>query len=729
VSVSAGSVAGALLIVSVMSLLLNGAVTWDYVLTGFVTACIVAPPSLAVLTHLLGKLARLESSAALQESRNLLQSIIDTAPVRVFWKDRECRYLGCNPAFARDAGKQSPTDLIGRDDFAMGWSEQAEAYRADDRQVMETNQPRMNYEEPQTTPDGRTIWLRTSKVPLHDTSGQVIGVLGIYEDITDRKNAEMALQQRDRYQRALFDNFPFAVWLKDTESRFLAVNRQFVQLFGASSAEALVGRNDFDIAPAELAEGYRADDRAVLASGQKKNVEEEIVDAHGVRKWFETYKSPVELDGKLLGTVGFARDITDRKRAEAELARHRNHLEEQVMQRTVELVEAKLAAEAANRAKSTFLANMSHELRTPMNGMMGMIEMARRRMADPKGLEMLAKASTAADNLLGVLNDILDISKIEAERMVLEDQPLRLADAVANITGVLGPKAAEKELRLAVDLPAELAHAPLKGDPLRLGQILFNLVGNAIRFTDTGTVTLCAHQVGETSETLRVRFEVRDTGIGINADAQPRLFHAFEQADNSMTRRYGGTGLGLAICKRLVELMGGKIGVESMPGQGSTFWFVIPFGKRGACAGAVEPAVAGKTPEQRLLSDFAGARVLLAEDEPITQEVSRFLLEDVGLVVDIVDDGRQAIELARRNRYALILMDMQMPVVNGVEATLAIRADSLNRDTPILAMTANAFNEDRDVCFAATMNDHIAKPVVPQKLYEILLGWLEKRRD
>jgi PAS domain S-box-containing protein len=729
ISVSIGTVVGAILIVSVMSLLLKGEVTWDYILTGFVTACVVAPPSLGFLSYLLGELKLNESNTALLESRHLLQCIIDSAPIRVFWKDRECRYLGCNPAFAHDAGMQTPADLLGRDDFDMSWAEQAELYRSDDQQVMASGQARMNYEEPQTTPDGRTIWLRTSKVPLQNASGQVIGVLGIYDDITERKNAELALQQRDRYQRALLDNFPFAVWLKDTESRFLAVNSQFVTLFGERSADDLVGRNDFDIAPAELAEGYRADDRAVLASGQKKNVEEEIVDGNDVRKWFETYKSPVELDGKLLGTVGFARDITERKQIEQELKLHRNHLEEEVMLRTIELVEAKAVAEASSRAKSAFLANMSHELRTPMNGVLGMIDLANRRMTDPQGLDQLKKAKLAATHLLGILNDILDLSKIEAERMVLEVAPLKLIESVENIVGTLGHKAAEKGLQLATDLPEEISRLPLQGDPLRLGQILFNLIGNAIKFTQQGTVTLRIRSVRETTDAVHVRFEVSDTGIGIDAEAQGRLFQSFEQADNSMTRKYGGTGLGLAICKRLVQFMGGEIGVESTPGQGSSFWFVVPL-KRLEQAAILPVLTFTSLPvEQRLQTKYADARVLLAEDEPISLEVSRSLLEDAGLVVDAAEDGLQALTLARLNTYDLILMDMQMPIMNGVEATQAIRTDSLNKTTPILAMTANAFDEDRDTCISTGMDEHIPKPVVPQKLYETLLEWLEKRSN
>lgn len=719
----------AILIVSVMSLLLKGEVTWDYVLTGFVTACIVAPPSLGLLSYLLSELARIESRAALQESRNLLQSIIDNAPIRVFWKDRESRYLGCNPAFAQDAGLQTPADLIGRDDFAMGWAEQAEIYRADDRQVMASGVARMNYEEPQTTPDGRTIWLRTSKVPLQDASGRVVGVLGIYDDITERKNTQLALQQRDQYQRALLDNFPFAVWLKDTESRFLAVNSQFAKLFGVRSADDLVGKNDFDISPNELAEGYLADDRAVLASGLAKNVEEEIIDGNGVRLWFETYKSPVELDGKLLGTVGFTRDITERRHIAQELMRHRDHLEHEVLQRTAALVETKVAAESASRAKSIFLANMSHELRTPMNGVLGMIDMARRRMADPKGLDQLDKAKLSAERLLGLLNDILDISKIEADRMVFENVPLQISAVVDSLTSTLGHKASEKGLQLAIELYPDLMHQPLKGDPLRLGQILYNLVGNAIKFTEHGTVTLRAHSVGETNEVVHVRFEVSDTGIGIDSDTQSRLFQSFEQADNSMARKYGGSGLGLAICKRLVQLMGGKIGVVSSPGQGSTFWFVLPFKKREQGVVLPMPISATITAEQRLQAEYAGTRVLLAEDDPISQEISRGLLEEVGLVVDIAEDGQQALELAQRHRYALILMDMEMPVLDGVEATQAIRACSLNQTIPILAMTANAFDKDREVCLAAGMKEHISKPVDPEKLYVALLGWLEERSD
>jgi PAS domain S-box-containing protein len=464
------------------------------------------------------------------------------------------------------------------------------------------------------------------------------------------------------------------------------------------------------------------------ADGRERHCEEWFWRKSGEAFPVEMMVVPLKEGKHQIGSLVTFLDITERKRAEAELAHHREHLQELVATRTAELVAAKDAAEAANRTKSAFLANMSHEIRTPMNGVMGMIDIAKRRMVDPRGLDQLTKARLSAERLLGVLNDILDISKIEAERMVFESVPFQICSVVDNLTSILGHKATEKGLRLTTDLPSDLARAPLKGDPLRLGQILVNLAGNAIKFTERGEVTLRARTVEETSEVVQVRFEVSDTGIGIDAGAQTRLFQSFEQADNSMTRKYGGTGLGLAICKRLVQLMGGEICVESSPGQGSTFWFVLPLRKREQVAVLPAPTFNALTAEQRLQAEYDGTRILLAEDEPITQEVSRGLLENAGLVVDVAEDGQQALELAKRNPYGLILMDMQMPRMNGVEATMAIRTDSLNRNTPILAMTANAFDDDRQLCIDVGMNAHLAKPVDPDRLYETLLAWLEKRR-
>ena len=535
-----------------------------------------------------------------------------------------------------------------------------------------------------------------------------------------------SLRASEENLRTLFELAPLGITMTDMQGRYVQFNEAFREICGYS-AEELMNLDYWALTP----EKYKPEEAlqldALQRTGRYGPYEKEYRRKDGTLV-------PINLNGRLVTgadgesyTWSIVEDITERKATEAELTLHRNHLEDIVRSRTTDLINAKVAAEAANIAKSAFLANMSHELRTPMNGVLGMIDIAKRRMADAKGLEQLDKAKRSAERLLGVLNDILDLSKIEAERMVLEDMPMQLGQSADNIVGTLGHKATEKGLTLVVDLPSELANASYKGDPLRLGQILINLVGNAIKFTENGTATLRARSVGETVEAVQVRFEVIDTGIGIDAEAQSRLFQSFEQADNSMTRKYGGTGLGLAISKRLVQLMGGAIGVESTPGQGSTFWFVVPLKKWEQSTISSAPTFSAHSAEQRLQADYAGQRILLAEDEPITQEVSLGLLGDVGLVVDVAEDGQQALELARRNCYALILMDMQMPVMNGVEATLAIRTLPAYAQTPILAMTANAFDEDRQLCIDAGMNDHIAKPVNPQKLYETLLAWLEKR--
>jgi CheY-like chemotaxis protein len=372
---------------------------------------------------------------------------------------------------------------------------------------------------------------------------------------------------------------------------------------------------------------------------------------------------------------------------------------------------------------------MSHEIRTPMNAVLGMTHLLRRDHPTLKQEERLTKIDTAAQHLLAVINDILDISKIEAERMVLEEAPLQLAERVACIINILAHKASEKGLRLTTEISPELAHRTLRGDPLRLGQILLNVASNAIKFTESGEVALRVIAMGESEDLVQVRFEVKDTGIGIDAEARSRLFQSFEQADHSTTRKYGGSGLGLAICKHLIQRMGGEIGVDSTPGVGSTFWFVVPLGKVDSAAIQPTPTTVEGDAEAMLRATYAGSRILLAEDESINREIARYQLEDAELLVDEAENGQQALELARQNRYDLILMDMQMPVMNGIEATQAIRTDSLNRDTPILAMTANAFTEDRDHCLAAGMNEHIAKPVVPQTLYQTLLVWLERRNS
>ncbi len=689
---------------------------------------------------------------------------------------------------------------------------------------------------------------------------------GVWRDTTAKRAAD---EQLRKLSQAL-EQSRVSVIITNTEGVIEYVNQAFADSSGYPVDEALGRRAGFLRSGQTPRETY-VSLWAALSAGEAWEGEFHNRRRDGcVVVEFARISPVVQPDGRVTHYLSVQEDITGRKRAEAELARYRGQLEERVAERTrqleetnrvlsersVELEAAREASDAANRAKSVFLANMSHEIRTPMNAIIGLTHLLRRSVAEDQAQGRLAKVGDAAEHLLSIINDILDISKIEAGRLTLDETDFHLEDVVRKACALIADKAAQKGLEVVVDV----ADVPdrLRGDPTRLGQMLVNYLGNAVKFTDAGMVLLRARVDGEDEAKVKLRFEIVDTGIGVEPEALARLFKPFEQADASTTRRFGGTGLGLAITSHLARLMGGEAGAESVLGEGSRFWFTVRLARNAGAtraasllpplrvlvvddlrasrdalgtmlraldarvelcasqaeAGALlraadergEPfdlvlldaginglgeALSGcqaalhglrqaprcilmpvgddsrareaarakgagvlpkpvtlsalhgsilsvlrrgggpeALPATRLPDDEAtlarthrGERVLLVEDSPINQEVAVSLLESAGLQVDLADNGVQAVEKACATDYDLILMDMQMPVMDGLEATMAIRRSGRTQ-VPIVAMTANAFGEDRQRCLDAGMNDHLPKPVDPAMLYSKLLHWL-----
>ncbi len=534
-----------------------------------------------------------------------------------------------------------------------------------------------------------------------------------------------ALRASEDRMAVILDSVEAYIFIKGTDYTYQYANRRVCELFG-KPLEEIIGKDDSAFFSAENLEMIRSNDRQVIEEERRITAEEltTIATEGRTRKAFLTAKIPLrDQDGKIYGLCGISTDITLRKQEEEELEGYRAHLEKLVTSRTAELAEAKEAAEAASRAKSSFLANMSHEIRTPMNAIIGLTHLLQKGDLGIAERQRLGKIDDSARHLLSVINDILDISKIEAGRLMLEEHLFSPREVVGQVLSMLDDKAAEKGLQLTATL-APAVPAFLRGDSVRLEQSLLNFVGNAIKFSQRGEIAIRVGIEAEDGGRVLLRMEVEDQGIGMTAEQQGRLFQAFSQADGSTTRKYGGSGLGLAINRHLARMMGGDVGVASTPGVGSRFWITAWLARAEPPAASVE-AEQGHALEQVIAERHGGRPILLVEDEPINQEVAGALLEMAGLCVEVAGNGAEAVDRVRAGGIDLVLMDIQMPVMGGIEATQQIRTLSSREALPIIAMTANAFEEDRQACFAAGMNDHIGKPVDPDVLYATLLRWLD----
>ncbi|MEJ7823158.1 MAG: PAS domain S-box protein, partial [Chitinophagaceae bacterium] len=620
------------------------------------------------------------------ENQERLQAILDNTTSLIYVKDINGKYILTNKKF-KEALNVTDDIVIGKTDFDFTDKDQAQRFKATDDEVLRTAK-QVELEEVIQMHDGmHTILI--CKFPLVDAEDKVYGISGIATDISERKKIEREISDGKKLLKTIIDILPMNVYMKDLQSRKTLINKSELNYSKAINEDEVLGKNDFDLYPSENAKISIQEDMEVFTSRKAiLNKETTSIDKEGKETWFLTSKIPFINDqNKVMGLIGISYDMTDR-----------------INQRQ-ELIQAKKIAEDAQKLQEQFLANMSHEIRTPMNGIRGMTDLLLETSLNDEQKDFTKTIKRSSDNLLVIINDVLDLSKIQAGKLTIEKIDFNLIEVLDNIKAIFHHRIAKKGLLLQFNVDQAVPEM-IKGDPYRLNQILVNLIGNAIKFTPQGSVVVNISIQKQSIDEVVLNFKITDTGIGIETDKINAIFESFTQADLNTSRKYGGTGLGLSITKQLIELQDGTISVESTLNSGSTFQFYIPYHFSDA---KISAAFIGKDSKE-YESLLIGKKFLVAEDNDVNQKVIRHVLQKAGGKVDVANHGLEAIAFLKESTdYDIIIMDLQMDEMDGYAATRYIRS-VMRLTIPIIAMTATALKGEREKCIEAGMNDYLSKP-------------------
>ena len=640
------------------------------------------------------------------ESRRTFESLVNSMPLCLLIKDAEGRRVFANHAYLH-VRRTTMSELMGKRDEDLFPAEIAHQYTADDQSVIQSGKS-LHSVEPTVDAEGRVRWIERIKSPIRDQEDNVTGLQLLFWDVTERIEARQQLDFERHLLRTLMQNLPDSIYFKDTDSRFIRISQAMAEKFGFKSEDELVGKTDADIFSDEHADSARKDEMQIIRTG------EPLVDRVERETWHDredtwciSTKMPFLDDtGRVIGTFGISRDISDLMRSQQELR------------------EARDVADKANHAKSEFLANMSHEIRTPMNAIIGMSELLTQTDLTQEQQDYAELIRESAGSLLGIINDILDFSKIEARKLDLEEEPFSIRDLVEKTGRTLSIRAAEKSLELACRVAPSLPEIWI-GDSGRLRQILINLVANGIKFTSKGEVTINVSaaeyktaEVQGSSQSSQIEFAVKDTGIGIPEDKQAAVMEAFTQADASTTRKFGGTGLGLAISRQLVELMGGRLEIESVEGVGTTFRFSIPLK-----VGASETEISELDAQLRELRDL---RVLVVDDNATNRRILDEILCSWKMKPALASSGEEALELLERSiangePFRFAILDCMMPGMDGFELAEAIRKRQNAEQIRLMILSSAKTPNNNERCTEIGIQRYMNKPVVQSDLKDAVV--------